>query len=121
MSILQILQVFISDTLYYYLYCAEHAPIQKQGLSITYVDSFEITSSTNNVQLQYVAIECVQQVQVDKEKRIMIEDLKSIHEDASIEEVFCTELSSESMCYDFDHHILRANYTVIMHILLYLT
>lgn len=77
--------------------------MQKQGLNITYVDSFEIMSPENIVQ-QCVAIEYVQQVQIDREKGIMIEDLKSIHEDANVEEVFCAELSPESMCYDFDHH-----------------
>ena len=93
--------------------------MQNQGLSITYVDSFEIMSSANYVQ-QYVTIEYVQNVQDDGEKVIMIEDLESIHEDASVEKVFCAELSPESMCYDFDHHTLCANSAIIMHVLLHL-
>ena len=94
--------------------------MQKQGLSITYVDSFEITLSANDVQ-QCVAIEYIQQVQVDREKGIMIEDLKSIHEDASLEEVFCAELSPESMCCDFDYHAhIMHNSAIIMYVLLHL-
>lgn len=61
-----------------------------------YVDSFEITSSPDIVQ-QYVSIEYVQQVKVDREKEIVIRELESIHEDASVEEVFCSDLSPESM------------------------
>ena len=61
-----------------------------------YVDSFEITSSPDSVQ-QYVSIEYVQQVKVDREKEIVIRALESIHEDASVEEVFCSHLSPESM------------------------
>lgn len=81
---------------YYHLNCAEHAYKQKQGLSITYVDSFEIMSSPDSVQ-QYVAIEYVQQVQVDREMEIVIKELESIHEDTSVEEVFCSDLSPKSM------------------------
>ena len=58
-----------------------------------YVDSFETMSSAK----QYVVLECVQQVQVDRERRVMVEELELIQKDTSIEEVFCTELSSESM------------------------
>ena len=62
-----------------------------------YVDSFEITSSPDSVQ-QYVSIEYVQQVKVDRENpEIVIRELESIHEDASVEEVFCSHLSPESM------------------------
>ena len=62
-----------------------------------YVDSFEITSSPDSVQ-QYVSIEYVQQVKVDRENpEIVIRELESIHEDASVEEVFCSDLSPESM------------------------
>ena len=61
-----------------------------------YVDSFEITSSPDSVQ-QYVSIEYVQQVKVDREKEIVRRELESIHEDASVEEVFCSDLSPESM------------------------
>ena len=76
----------------------EHAPVQKQGLSIMYVDSFEITSSPNSTSVQqYVSIEYVQQVKVDREKEIVRRELESIHEDASVEEVFCSHLSPESM------------------------
>ena len=60
------------------------------------MDSFEVMSSPDNMQ-QYVAIEHVGQVQVDEEKGIMREALESIHEVASVEEVFCSELSPESM------------------------
>ena len=70
--------------------------VQRQSLSIVYVDSFEIMSSANDMQ-QYVVLECVRQVQVDKEREVTIEKLELIQKDTSIEEVLCTELSSESM------------------------
>lgn len=99
MSILQILQVFyLVFTIHNNVikFCAECAPIQKQALSIMYVDLFEITSSADSVQ-QYVAIEYIQQVQVDSEKGTVIKELESLHEDANVEEVFCCDLSPESM------------------------
>ena len=60
-----------------------------------YVDSFEITSSPDCVQ-QYVAIEYVQQVQVDREKETVIKELESLDEDASVEEIFRCDISPES-------------------------
>ncbi|MCG8623229.1 MAG: hypothetical protein MJE68_14700 [Proteobacteria bacterium] len=79
-----------------------------------YVDSFEITSSPDSVQ-QYVSIEYVQQVQVDREKEIVIRELESIHEDASVEEVFCSDLSPESM-YTISYHnnIIPGAYVIII-------
>ena len=80
--------------------------LQKHSLSITYVDSFEVMSSPDNMQ-QYVAIEYVGQVQVDEEKGIMREALESIHEVASVEEVFCSELSPESM---YSESVIMSHY-----------
>ena len=44
----------------------------------------------------YVAIEYVQQVQVDRGKGTVIKELESLNEDASVEEIFCCDIPPES-------------------------